>query len=142
MDKATGVVKLSLLLRCQPQLLTWKCAEETLRVPRRAWRCVPHTDGQRSQHPIELNSRFAIDCLFQIVRGAMIPLFDEGVECALLGAVRTPAELERQRGDAVLHETCLVRPYKAILVRLFVELHFDVVALRGGPGIIPKGRFA
>ncbi len=117
-------------------------AEVALRIPRRSFLSISNARGKLAQQVSELGGGDLVDGLLKIVGGLVIADLDPLVEGLHLRGVRGPAKLEGKRRNALVDEVHLVGADEAVLVRLLVELRFDVVELADGAGVVAEGGLA
>lgn len=84
-----------------------------------------------------MHGPFAVDWLSKVVAWAMVAIANPVVEGLLLGRIGQPAKLEGQGWNPKLHKACLVGADEAVLIRLLVELHLNVIPLGRGARIVP-----
>ena len=105
-------------------------------------RRICNSRGKFRQQVSKLRRGGFINGLIEVVGRLVIAHFHEIVKRFHFGGVRSPAELKGESRNALGDEVDLIAANETVLVRLFVELHFDVIELSDGADVIAEGGFA
>src|ERR1700733_3091376 len=117
-------------------------SEGAFGIPGGTLRRICNSRGKLRQQLSKLRRGGFINGLIEVVRRLVIAHFHEIIERFHFRGVWSPAELKGESRDTLGDEVDLIATDEAVLVGLFVELHFDVIELSNGADVIAEGGFA